>query len=575
MVFKGLPSQGCEHCRKVKKRCGLERPACLRCVRQKLVCVGYPEVTTLIFRDQNQSVRAKVERQQVKKPNSNRKDVQRELPTERTPQAVPRRSRKLSVAALGATDGCVWSDILQSARHTPSPSAGSRADDLSDISATSPPIEIKIHAEEVALSYFIQQFTSDTHWYFLRDYVPKQHLHPCLHSALQACGMAALANVHKTSAGTHWAQRRYTDAVGLLNQALRDPDLACSDDNLLVVRLLAYYENIACERPQSIKSWQAHLDGATQMLKLRGRRQFESAVGRVLFRELRRQIILCCIWNDCTPPCFLVEFQLDLDSRSSHDEYSRWRPFDQLNLLSFDLARLRSDLRERTLADVAAAEECSRLEQRLLDWQQQVINHKPSWTWREVEVCESEEVWNGRLFVFSENLAPEVWNKWRCLRVMLSRTQEMLCRRLDMPELARQQQVQGFRQIRRQMADDICATIPACLGFPMQSRWNAALVLAYACVWPLFFAATCAFERAGTGAVSLLQGTESCAGAAPSAACAQVVWVLGRLTCIAEKAGLKWARGVTAPLRGQFQLQEAALRKPSVMHSLRIFCQIR
>lgn len=423
-------------------------------------------------------------------------------------------------------------------------------------------IEVGVDAGDVAVSYFMQQFTSEGKWQFLRDYARKEDRFPCLHLAVRACGMAALANVHSTLAGSRWAQRRYIDAVSLLNQALRDPVSATSDESLLVVRLLAYYENIACERPQSIQSWQAHLDGATQMLQMRGRRQFDTQTGRDLFCEMRQQIVTYCIWNDVKPPQFLKDFQSYVEPRSSNASCQKWVPTHELAMLSFDLADLRSRLWSESFADADAALESSQLEKRLVSWSKQTRDQHSAWRWSEVEVGEREDTWDGMLFMFNDDEAPIVWNNWRCIRVMLSRTQEMLSRRLAMPAPKFQQQVQHFRQVRRQMADEICATIPTCLGCAgFQTRKTAKLVSAYASIWPLFFAATCAFERAGPSAISLLEDGKSSTSTISSAACAQAAWVLGRLTYIADQAGLKWARGVTSPLRGRFELQNHALSK--------------
>ena len=150
------------------------------------------------------------------------------------------------------------------------------------------------------------------------------------------------------------------------------------------------------------------------------------------------------------------------------------------------------------------------------------------------------------------------WNNWRCMRVMVSRTQEMLAHRVAASRAERQRRVQQFRQVRRQMADEICATIPNCLGSRSRHMQSPKLVSAYACVWPLFFAATCAFERAGTTAAPLLEEQADQAALMASAACAQVAWVLKQLAYIANQAGLEWARGVTAPLRGRFRLRQQA-----------------
>ena len=38
-------------------------------------------------------------------------------------------------------------------------------------------------------------------------------------------------------------------------------------------------------------SWQRHIEGAAQLLKMRGQAQFQRTLGRALFRETRNQIV--------------------------------------------------------------------------------------------------------------------------------------------------------------------------------------------------------------------------------------------------------------------------------------------
>ena len=52
-----------------------------------------------------------------------------------------------------------------------------------------------------------------------------------------------------------------------------------------------YEQNLISDGRRSIQSWQRHIEGATQLLKLRGRAQLENTLGRALFRETRAQIV--------------------------------------------------------------------------------------------------------------------------------------------------------------------------------------------------------------------------------------------------------------------------------------------
>ena len=140
---------------------------------------------------------------------------------------------------------------------------------------------------------------------------------------------------------------------------------------------------------------------------------------------------------------------------------------------------------------------------------------------------------------------------YRGVRIMVTRTQELLAQRFHPSPTARQAQHSYFRAIRRQLTDEICATVPVALGHAQPAFSSpCVLVTAYNSIWPLFFAGTCVLERIGQGA-----GTTA-ANAGSSAAMAQLSWILGRFDFISKEVGLRWADGVAATLRGDFKIHD-------------------
>lgn len=91
--------------------------------------------------------------------------------------------------------------------------------------------------------------------------------------------------------GREYSRMFYGEALGLLNSALRDNKKSKADDTLLAVAMLGYYENLTCDSRQSIQSWKAHINGASQILRLRGKKQFNTPIGRMLFRETRAGLV--------------------------------------------------------------------------------------------------------------------------------------------------------------------------------------------------------------------------------------------------------------------------------------------
>ena len=386
-------------------------------------------------------------------------------------------------------------------------------------------------------------------------FAAERKMDPCLELAVQACGMAAFDNVQSAVMCRDYARSMYVQALGLLNDALRDPRRSKMDESLIAVSMLKLYENLTCEGRQSIQSWKAHVRGATQLLKLRGKAQFKSPIGRILFRETRNSILINCLWDEEMPPEFLWEYQPELQKYTVDLQMAQ--PMDDMTFICFDFAILRAKLRLREILDALAAERASELEKRFIQWQIDINTHYPRWRYYDIEVEDSEHVWDGKVHAYIGHPAPSGWNLWRNMRIMLSRTQEMLCRRFQFSQSERDEQMRYFLEIRREMTDDICATIPVALGHANPAYSSpCVLITAYASVWPLFFAATCALERVGPGAWSILAGEALSPGLTNNAAAAQVVWILGRLEYISKNVGLKWADGILAQLRCEFKVPD-------------------
>lgn len=143
---------------------------------------------------------------------------------------------------------------------------------------------------------------------------------------------------------------------------------------------------------------------------------------------------------------------------------------------------------------------------------------------------------------------------YRGVRIMVTRTQELLAQRFNPTPTARQTQHSYFRAIRRQLTDEICATVPVALGHAQPAFSSpCVLITAYNSIWPLFFAGTCVLERIGQGTGNVASNAGS------SAAMAQLAWILGRFDFISQEVGLRWADGVAATLRGDLKIHDNIL----------------
>lgn len=266
-------------------------------------------------------------------------------------------------------------------------------------------------------------------------------------------------------------------------------------------------------------------------------------------------MLIHCIWDDEAPPAFLWDYQTELEKCSDEDNIHV--PVDSMSWVIFDFATLRAQIQYKQISDVQAAEKAADLERRIIEWTIETPEKDKRWKYEDMEVEDSAHVWGSMVHSYWGLPAPQAWNTVRLIRIMLTRTQEMLCRRLSFSEDDREEQMQYFRKTRRILTDEICATIPASLGHASPA-FNSPCVLisAYSAIWPLFMAGTCALERVGSGAYFILRNEYVPASQTSNRAAAQAQWIMSRLEYISNEVGLKWADGILAILRGDFKAPE-------------------
>lgn len=230
---------------------------------------------------------------------------------------------------------------------------------------------------------------------------------------------------------------------------------------------------------------------------------------------------------------------------------------DKLTKICCDYAAFRHALQYGKIPNPqAAAEKASRIDTTLVDWSKEALAVDPAWRFCEMDVPDSPHVWNGMVHDYNSQFGPTIWNAWRVTRITNTRTQELLYRKIAAPGDQLQEQIRLLRRTRRQLTDEICATVPCSLGFATPARNSACVLMtAYSSIWPLFIAGTCALERLG-----VRSWKEAVAGTRQSsAATAQMAWILDRMDHISAKVGLRWAKAIAATLKGDFSLHDDPL----------------
>lgn len=158
----------------------------------------------------------------------------------------------------------------------------------------------------------------------------------------------------------------------------------------------------------------------------------------------------------------------------------------------------------------------------------------PQFIYSTVNLTErSEEVFSDHYHVYSSIWIARVWNGYRCVRILVNELLvNQLSHLLQRPETslpirnnsssAYENQILSSNSILLQLAHDICASVPYCLGYDNQLdpalREPPKAASGNLLLWPLYSAAV-------TGMVSPMMRD----------------WVAGRLMLIAEVIGIKQA----------------------------------
>ncbi|KAL8767379.1 MAG: hypothetical protein Q9203_001282 [Teloschistes exilis] len=252
MPHTGKPSGACQTCKQRHVKCDETRPACLKCIKSKRTCPGYAEGLDLVLRDQNHSAKARAERHQKARNKSRNQNPE---------------------SSSGST--------------SPQP-----------LTIYAPLAECQ---ETYAHTFFISAYvlaprdTRTDHGFlellpFLFDRLPSSSVLNLSLSVVAHCYFQAwqpdVRNVDHII-----VQRLYFKALKALQRALQDPQQCISDETLMAVCLLSFYEytvGAIMSRPQAAQ----HVDGVSALIKQRSSRNMTALVNTMPVDETPE------IWHD-------------------------------------------------------------------------------------------------------------------------------------------------------------------------------------------------------------------------------------------------------------------------------------
>ncbi|KAK3722544.1 hypothetical protein LTR37_002536 [Vermiconidia calcicola] len=237
-------------------------------------------------------------------------------------------------------------------------------------------------------------------------------------------------------------------------------------------------------------------------------------------------------------------------------------PADQITLLTARTASIRAAFRTGSKSDEQLAELAATLEEDLLSWSERTLATGSVCAFHTVRDPNSPHSWNGNRHVYKNPQAYRHWNKWRCLRVLLSRTQEALWRR-SWPVLVRSHRIhdsEHYKSIRNEMVAELCIASAWAFGNdPLAEPTKGSISYSYLMVMGLTVAGTCLLEllalpiRSPDGNRMILVN-EPLHTDPFSQTSTQLAWVIERLDYIADKVGIRWAAPMSKFLKGDAKI---------------------
>jgi hypothetical protein len=356
------------------------------------------------------------------------------------------------------------------------------------------PKSLPVVTEDVATTFFLTFYapaSPTTYLSVLADALRNEGLSA---SAILAPALATLSRELVQPSLMALARKHYLVAIQQTNNALESPQLAVKDATLASVLLLALFEAFAFQGRRSPTSWTMHMDGAAQLLKMRGPSQFNSLLGRDMFLDITSDIFASCAQRQVAVPPALAELLAQLGDVVGHDDPQvaiaraaadmaglatlLTAGGDSLNSVAIQVVlrgrQLDTDLNKLLehlfkIRPYIALDPASVPKSAYNRLAHHYDSHKSCWQWNNLRMM--------RLFV----------NKW-IVRAAAAAESTLQDSPKAVDVLKQSRVLEMAASTAERMAADILATVPYCNSLPAAS--NARLTTARWLIWPLSTVAT-------------------------------------------------------------------------------------
>lgn len=529
-------------CRTRRIKCDETKPTCNQCAKSRRQCPGYKDDFDLVFRNETQATEKRARRA------VNSKKVSAQITFANQKSAFPSTPQDEGPKALIFTNT-----------------------DSGSLTRYAPPETISIPYEEQAPCFFLTNYVlpgrqaSRGYFDFIEPMLEKESPDSHLSLAFGAVAMASLANRPNSRGRSLYASAvgAYAKALKAVNIALQNPALQKTDQTLAAILLLGFFETIASERSNAM-AWYSHIDGAVQLVKMRGKKQLRTKVGNSLFVCVRAQMTTTCL-SGSKAPLLGVDWWLG-DQKDDAGSF--------VTKLNLRIAQLRFEINTALSTSPRTPEyfqgvtnlmkQAQAMEQEYLEWEAKVpqkwrpqtvawVDQIPGGDITKAEVCP------GKVDMFPDLWSAQLWNSARVARLFISgvivRCAAWVCSPVDYrttPEYAQAVRLCG------DLVTDMIASVPFFLGWRVGQGGNLKngdfsgfegwgesgppkAIGGFFVIWPLFSVSNTDFVSDS-----------------------QRAWVKGRLMYISETLGLNHAKVLS---KFQLRLPSMVIRRDALVHT--------
>lgn len=322
--------------------------------------------------------------------------------------------------------------------------------------------------ESRATSFLLSSYVLGSHFEYLPSLYSRTNMDQHLSESILAVALVSFSNQFNCHGAMKDARRQYVSALRMTNLALQSNQNATKDSTLIAVLLLSLFEMITYSKRQPVKSWTSHIEGATALIRLRGRQQFSTPLGFQLFIQMTYNITVQCMQFEIALPADIAALKT-----YAGNFVDRSDPGWTLSEINERFAKFRGDVKDGTIFDsnkiVAMARQ---LDEELALWASTV---KPQWQYECIYTDSSEpSVYEGYCHGYVNHRLAQMWNTFRMGRIILNQLVHdhiVLCMsstQTDCPSQYQRTVYQLSMQNLVEMSSDICATVPQFTLGPLQ-----------------------------------------------------------------------------------------------------------